>query len=83
MYFAQEVVIMARHRFRDQIRNEVQQLPSATLSCKGFMVCPAAVQQLVVGGVSWQGAVYEMALAEARAVVLSSVVERFAVFSQN
>jgi hypothetical protein len=73
---------MARHRFLEQLQPagpEMINQPSPV----GFMACPAALQQWMSGAAPWQERVYALAMAEARAVVRPSILDRLAANLQN
>ncbi len=72
---------MNRHRFLEAIPRRPTQL--ATAPATAFMACPAALQQWMGGAGPWQARIYALALAEARAVVKPSILDRLAAHLEN
>jgi hypothetical protein len=69
---------MSSHRFVDQVNAApwVSAAATSAPSLSGFVVCPLAVQQWLVGR-DWQWQVYQRAWQEAQALAQPSVVQRF------
>jgi hypothetical protein len=67
---------MHHHRFSGQLLTEDRREPSIP-SAQGFIMCPLALQQSGHGPVCpWQQ-VYQLAYAQAQAVIRPSLLERF------
>ncbi|MBI1916842.1 MAG: hypothetical protein HYS12_19215 [Planctomycetes bacterium] len=69
---------MSRHRFRGLLDDRPIPSPSSAIpSVSGFMVCPLAMTQGMMGQMSmWQQA-YQLAFEQARAVLRPSPLDRF------
>jgi hypothetical protein len=68
---------MQRHRFAEQLnQNRSPRTQAQAIDLKAFCACPLCLVQSAPAAMQWQQRIYQIAFAEAQAVVRPSLLER-------